>query len=114
MLVSLFTECGAALAVPEGMRNAALEMASNATTRDMAREYVSCELDSHRYGDHGALLLDLEAEQGDGDVWVTWDADGSDIAVRIRPYCPSKSPSKEDACWLYDAHRGGHTWERYE
>lgn len=107
-------ECGALLDVPEGMRDAALGMTASATTRDAFPEFVKCELDPHRYGEHAAPLWDIDPAENDGAIWIAWGANGSDITVQIRSYCPSKSPSKEDACWLHDTHRGGHTWERYE
>lgn len=110
----MVSECGTTLDVPDGMRDAALAFPNNRTREDTVPDGVTCELDKHRYGDHVALLLDLGPNTADGAVWVTWGADGSDVKVQHMAYCPSKSPSKEDACWLHAQHRGGHSWERYE
>jgi hypothetical protein len=114
MLVPLFAECRASLDVPEGMRTAALEMAATTAAADAIPESVGCVLDPHRYGDHVALLLDLAPEKNDGDVWIAWSADSTDVTVQIRSYCAAESPSKGDFCWLHEKHRGGHAWERHE
>ncbi|SEQ70702.1 hypothetical protein SAMN04487983_1007142 [Streptomyces sp. yr375] len=49
-----------------------------------------------------------------GAVWISWNTDGSDVRVQKMNYCNSAGPSKGDACWLAEGHRGGHTWEHYE
>jgi hypothetical protein len=115
MVAIMVSECGTPLDVPESMRDAALEFPSNGrSAEDTMPDSVTCELDKHQYGDHIALLRDLGPNENDGAVWVAWCADGSDVKVQGKRYCPSKSPSKEDACWLHTQHRGGHSWERYE
>ncbi|MGW1615408.1 hypothetical protein ACWCQZ_39360 [Streptomyces sp. NPDC002285] len=73
---------------------------------------VTCGLDKHDGGGHVARLRGLF----EGAVWVMWD--GGDVMVRPLAYCESfrRSPGGtglfDALCWLPDAHRGGHTWER--
>lgn len=109
--------CDKRLDVPEGMRAAALDFPSNVP--DGADgvplpDEVRCELDKHPHGEHVALIRDL----GEGAcVWITWSGDdGADIKVQTRDTCTSSSPSSggDLVCWLPEAHRGGHSWERYE
>ncbi|WP_189950105.1 hypothetical protein [Streptomyces alanosinicus] len=112
--------CDKRLDVPEGMRKAALDFPSELPFEgdDPLPEDVTCELDKHPFGDHVALLRDLGNEFI---VWVTWkadglDADADDIKVQQRAVCKSESPSPDGEdlrCWLPEAHRGGHAWERY-
>ncbi|MET9830705.1 hypothetical protein ABZ078_15610 [Streptomyces sp. NPDC006385] len=104
--------CGARLDVPEGMRAAALEVAGGLPDEAPLPVSVTCELDKRDHGEHAARLRKLF----DGAVWVMWE--GDDITVRPIAYCASLRPSlggiplSDALCWLPDAHRGGHTWER--
>jgi len=109
--------CDKRLDVPEGMRAAALDFPSNLPVGAggvLLPDEVRCELDKHPYGEHVALMRDL----GEGAcVWITWNGDGgADFKVQRRDTCTSSSPSsgEELPCWLPAAHRGGHSWERYE
>jgi hypothetical protein len=107
------TECNVALDVSEVMRTAALAFPHTENNPIMIPDTVTCEIDKHRYGDHAALLLDLGSEH-DGAAWVTWPSGASNAEVERKPYCPSNGPSRENTCWLFVDHRGGHSWERYE
>ncbi|MDO0912303.1 hypothetical protein QQM39_16055 [Streptomyces sp. DT2A-34] len=104
--------CGVWLDVPEEMRAAALDVVGGLWDEAPLPVSVTCELDKHDHGEHAARLRNLF----EGAVWVMWA--GDDITVRPLAYCESFRPSKggislsEALCWLPDAHRGGHTWER--
>lgn len=105
--------CGVRLDVPEGMRAAALGFAGGLPDEEPLPDTVTCEQGKHDQGEHAAFLRELF----DGTaVWVTWE--GDDIKVQPSTYCQSLHPSKrrsftpDDMCWLPDAHRGGHTWQR--
>lgn len=71
--------------------------------------WVSCDLDDHAFGEHHAMLDDLDRHDA---LWVRWAGEEMTL-VRLR-YCESSAvgPNPE-ACWLFAEHRGGHTWERY-
>lgn len=104
--------CGTWLDVPEGMRAAALGFGVGLPDEAPLPDSVACELDKHDHGEHTARLRELF----DGAVWVTWE--GDDIKVQSISYCATFSPPQGGnpasiaLCWLHDAHRGGHTWER--
>ncbi|MDI3386517.1 hypothetical protein QIS99_09870 [Streptomyces sp. B-S-A8] len=71
-----------------------------------------CDLDHHPYGEHMAMVRDLDTGGGEGAAWARWE-DGHPPRLDVLPYCPSTTPSGSDACWLFEKHRGGHTWEHY-
>jgi hypothetical protein len=103
--------CGTGLDVPAGMRAAALDFVVGLPGEGPLPVSVSCELDQHGHGEHAARLRELF----DGAVWVMWE--GGDIKVRRIAYCgsfrsPDEGISSGALCWLPDAHRGRHTWER--
>ncbi|MBA0052892.1 hypothetical protein E0L36_19040 [Streptomyces sp. AJS327] len=106
--------CSHWLDVPLKMRAAALDFPNGPAEEDEIPDMVYCELDRHPYGQHIALLRDLDVARDGGAVWLTWAGWGRDIDVQRFGYCPSSSPGRDDACWLPSDHRGGHTWERYE
>lgn len=106
--------CGTWLEMPGGMRAAALNFGVGLPGEPPLPVSVSCELDKHDQGEHAARLRELFEGAA---VWVMWE--GDETKVQPMTYCESFRPlhggiSLSDAlCWLPDAHRGGHTWERH-
>ncbi|MEX3100555.1 MULTISPECIES: hypothetical protein [unclassified Streptomyces] len=107
--------CSASLVVPEHLRTEALGFPNGGPDEEPIAGLVVCELDKHPYSDHLAILRELRPEDGGAvwAVWAVWSGTG-DATVRRLAHCPSRSPEQQDACWLVDGHRGGHTWERYK
>ncbi|MDI3407951.1 hypothetical protein [Streptomyces cavernicola] len=81
------------------------------TDDEPAPRTAVCELDLHPYGEHTAMVRDLDAGKGAGAAWVRWE--NGRPRLDVLPYCRSTTASGSDACWLFEKHRGGHTWERY-
>ncbi|MEX3103741.1 MULTISPECIES: hypothetical protein [unclassified Streptomyces] len=104
--------CSTTLVVPDELKEAALNYPDGRPDEEPIPDYVTCELDKHKYGTHTCLLRDLSAKAS-GSVWITW-SDPQNVKVEQLPYCVSRGPEKGDACWLTEGHRGGHSWERYE
>lgn len=105
--------CGTWLDVPEGMSAAALDFAGGLPGEAPLPVSVSCELDKHEHDEHAARLRELFDGAA---VWVT--CEGDVIKVQSIAYCESFRlshggiPLSDALCWLPDAHRGSHTWER--
>jgi hypothetical protein len=103
--------CGRTLHVPEAIRAAALDFPHGLPDDAPLPSHVLCELDQHPRAEHAALLRDLDPDADGGAVWVTWEPD--EIKVRRLEYCASRSPSRQDQCWLHHRHQGDHTWKRH-
>jgi len=104
--------CSASLIITEEIWQAALKFPNGFPGDTASPEWIACELDQHAFGDHAAILRDLNRND-DGTIWATW-SDPDNPTVRHLIHCPSEGPKKGDACWLANGHRGGHSWERYE
>jgi len=104
--------CSSYLTITEEMWEAALKFPNGAPGDDSNPEWVGCEIDRHDFGDHAAILRELNTNDP-GSVWATWSDPDNPTVVHLI-HCPSVGPEKENACWLAVGHRGGHSWERFE
>ncbi|MFH8981536.1 hypothetical protein [Streptomyces varsoviensis] len=94
-LVRLFTgrACDANDKVADGLEN----------------PWLHCELEVHP-GPHYQMLHEMDANIG---LWARW-LDGEAVLIPL-PHCGLLTPGPNPyACWLFDGHGGGHSWEKYQ
>ncbi|MFF4298083.1 hypothetical protein ACFY0N_31060 [Streptomyces vinaceus] len=79
----------------------------------MLDKTVTCELSPHEGKHHGAVeYIDSEAKM----IWGVW-RDGGTMLLQALPDCGEGNglpAGEDDACVLFTAHRGLHSWDMYD
>jgi hypothetical protein len=78
---------------------------------DLVARTLLCGLEPGHPGDHAGLVYDHLDGPDAGAVWSRWAGGGPPRTVTVLPDCPGLGPTGTDACCLFAAHPGRHTWE---